>query len=150
MAVRYQQVSFDSLVEARIGLRVTHDVRAILQGYKNVCYLSSKETSNVTNFLTGVHNVKILYLSVDILQVFCCCPDTVPVFNNLIHLTIETKRERQWKPLPAILKNCPNLVDCITYIHLDVGRRTGAYTNIVVSMREWSLVLAYHQVRSRF
>lgn len=46
-------------------------------------------------------------------QVLGCCRDTIPVFNNLIHLTIETKPDVIWKPLPAILKSCPNLVTLV-------------------------------------
>ncbi|CAH2063579.1 unnamed protein product [Thlaspi arvense] len=39
--------------------------------------------------------------------IFCCRP--IPVFNNLIHLTIQTDQEVEWEALPDLLKNCPNL-----------------------------------------
>lgn len=38
---------------------------------------------------------------------FCCKP--IPVYNNLIHLTIQTDRDVEWESLTALLKNCPNI-----------------------------------------
>ncbi|XP_010436888.1 PREDICTED: putative F-box/LRR-repeat protein At5g41630 [Camelina sativa] len=111
---RYQQVSFGSLVEATIGLRLTPD-ESYFQWYECENYLKSSEKSNVTNFLNGILNVKILHLTPDMLQVLGCCRDTIPIFNNLTRLTIETKPETEvlWKPLPALLKSCPNLVTLV-------------------------------------
>ncbi|XP_019100976.1 PREDICTED: putative F-box/LRR-repeat protein At3g59230 [Camelina sativa] len=64
---------------------------------------------NASDFLKGICNVQILYLSASTLEVltFCCKP--VPVFNNLIHLTVETRYNVGWESLPTLLKNCPNL-----------------------------------------
>ncbi|CAL9223924.1 unnamed protein product, partial [Arabidopsis halleri] len=112
VADRYQQVSFDSLVEARLGLRLTYD-QVHNQWLEPEYYFSSKEKSNVTKFLTGICHVKILYLSDETLEVLGCCLDTIPVFNNLIELTIETKPDIGWKSLPAILDSCPNLVTLV-------------------------------------
>ncbi|KAG7611474.1 FBD domain [Arabidopsis suecica] len=111
IADRYQRVSFDSLVEARLGIRLTYD--QVHDHLETEYYVSSKEKSNVTNLLTGICNVKILYLSDETLEVYGCCRDTIPVFNNLIELTIQTKPHIIWKPLPAMLNNCPNLVTLI-------------------------------------
>ncbi|KAL1189737.1 F-box/LRR-repeat protein [Cardamine amara subsp. amara] len=64
---------------------------------------------NVTNFIMGICNVKILYLSDDTLQVLNYCCETVPVFDNLVHLTIKTHEDVGWTSLPSLLKNCPIL-----------------------------------------
>ncbi|KAL1221926.1 putative F-box/LRR-repeat protein [Cardamine amara subsp. amara] len=112
IADSYLQVSFDSLVEVRLGLRLTTD-QDFNQWFENEHYLFPKEKSNVTNLLTGLRHVKTLYLSDESLQVLGCCRDTIPVFDNLIELTVETKPDVIWKPLPAILKSCPNLVTLV-------------------------------------
>ncbi|KAG7544150.1 F-box domain [Arabidopsis thaliana x Arabidopsis arenosa] len=123
VADRYQQVSFDSLVEARLGLRLTYD-QVHNQWLEPEYYFSSKEKSNLTKLLTGICNVKILYLYNETLEVLGCCLDTIPVFNNLIELTIETKEDIEWKSLPAILDSCPNLVTLVFegIHHLYAGR----------------------------
>ncbi|EOA18449.1 hypothetical protein CARUB_v10006992mg [Capsella rubella] len=100
IADTYQQMSFGSLVEAKLGLRLTPE-----QLDNNEC--------NVTNFLNGVRNVKILHVNVNMLWVLGSCRDTMPAFNNLLRLTIETKPEVIWKALPALLRSCPNLVTLI-------------------------------------
>ena len=53
---KYKQVSFDSLVEANLRLRKTPDQ-------------DETDKVNVTKLLMGIHNVKILYLSDDTLEV---------------------------------------------------------------------------------
>ncbi|CAL9223884.1 unnamed protein product, partial [Arabidopsis halleri] len=108
IADRYQQVSFDSLVEASLGLRMTSDL-IYRPMYSTDTFLESKEKINVTNLLTGICKVKILYLSDDTLEVLGYCRDTIPVFDNLIELTIKTAPDVGWKSLPALLKNCPSL-----------------------------------------
>ncbi|XP_020875437.1 LOW QUALITY PROTEIN: putative F-box/LRR-repeat protein At5g41630 [Arabidopsis lyrata subsp. lyrata] len=120
IADRYQQVSFDSLVEASLGLRLRSDLVYNQRYHETEYSMSFKEKSNVTTLLTGICNVKILCLSDNTLEVLGCCRDTIPVFNNLIELTIETKPDGIWKSLPAMLKNCPNLVTLVfevIYIH---------------------------------
>ncbi|CAH8277845.1 unnamed protein product [Arabidopsis lyrata] len=113
IADRYQQVSFDSLVEASLGLRLRSDLVYNQRYHETEYSMSFKEKSNVTTLLTGICNVKILCLSDNTLEVLGCCRDTIPVFNNLIELTIETKPDGIWKSLPAMLKNCPNLVTLV-------------------------------------
>ncbi|CAL9223888.1 unnamed protein product [Arabidopsis halleri] len=80
IADRYQQVSFDLLVEASLGLRITSD-QILKAWYATENYLEPKERSNVTKLLMGIRNVKILYLSDDTLEVLGCCRDTIPVFR---------------------------------------------------------------------
>ncbi|KFK35156.1 hypothetical protein AALP_AA5G246000 [Arabis alpina] len=64
---------------------------------------------NATDFLMGICNVKILYLSDHTLEVLTYCCKPMPQFNNLIHLTIKTDQDVSWESLPALLKNCPKL-----------------------------------------
>ncbi|KAG7548847.1 Leucine-rich repeat 2 [Arabidopsis suecica] len=114
IADRYQQqVSLDSLVEASLGLRLRSDLVYNQRYHETEYSMSFKEKSNVTTLLTGICNVKILCLSDNTLEVLGCCRDTIPVFNNLIELTIETKPDGIWKSLPAMLKNSPNLVTLV-------------------------------------
>ncbi|XP_010502123.1 PREDICTED: putative F-box/LRR-repeat protein At4g00320 [Camelina sativa] len=96
IADRYQQVSFNSLVEAKLKLRRTSGDIA-------------KDKINVTRLLTGICNVKILYLSYATLKVLGLCPVTMPVFENLIQLTIKTALDVGWEPLLPLLNNSPNL-----------------------------------------
>ncbi|KAG7566481.1 FBD domain [Arabidopsis suecica] len=112
VAAKYPKVNFDSLVEASIGLQMTsHQVfrgRDLVNrhhGYKRC------KGANVADFLMGICNVKILYLSSEALEVltFCCKKEEIPVFNKLFHLTIETDQDVDWESLPELLKNCPNL-----------------------------------------
>ncbi|KAL9281996.1 putative F-box/LRR-repeat protein [Arabidopsis thaliana] len=91
---KYKQVRFDSLVEANLGLR------------KNQ---AEPDKINVTKLLMGLRNVKILYLSNDTLEVLACCRERIPVFDNLLELTIKTTPYVGWKSLPPLLKSCPSL-----------------------------------------
>ncbi|KAG7610884.1 Leucine-rich repeat 2 [Arabidopsis suecica] len=91
---KYKQVRFDSLVEANLGLR------------KNQ---AEPDKINVTKLLMGLHNLKILYLSNDILEVLACCRERIPVFDNLLELTIKTTPYVGWKSLQPLLKSYPSL-----------------------------------------
>ncbi|CAF2048547.1 unnamed protein product [Brassica napus] len=64
---------------------------------------------NATNFLMGICNVKILYLSEYTLEVGTYSRKQIPEFNNLVHLIIKTNTEVSWESLPALLKNCSKL-----------------------------------------
>ncbi|OAO89510.1 hypothetical protein AXX17_AT5G39650 [Arabidopsis thaliana] len=92
----FYEVSFDSLVEANLRLRKTPDQ-------------DETDKVNVTKLLMGIHNVKILYLSDDTLEVLSCCRERIPVFDNLLELTIKTTPYVGWKSLPPLLKSCPSL-----------------------------------------
>ncbi|KAG7548846.1 F-box domain [Arabidopsis suecica] len=96
IADMYQQVSFDSLVEAKLGL------------CKNPKQIKD-DKNNVTKLFMGICNVKILHLTEDALRVLACCRETMPVFENLIQLTISTGLHVGWKSLPPLLQNSPNL-----------------------------------------
>ncbi|KAG7544184.1 FBD domain, partial [Arabidopsis thaliana x Arabidopsis arenosa] len=94
---RFKQVSFESLVEANLRLRKTPDDQ------------TETDKINVTKLLMGIRNVKILYLSNDTLEVLSCCRERIPIFDNLIELTIKTTPYVGWKSLPPLLKSCPSL-----------------------------------------
>ncbi|CAH8277843.1 unnamed protein product [Arabidopsis lyrata] len=96
IADMYQQVSFDSLVEAKLGL------------CKNPKQIKD-DKNNVRKLFMGICNVKTLHLTADGLRVLGCCRETMPVFENLIQLTISTGLHVGWKSLPPLLMNCPNL-----------------------------------------
>ncbi|XP_010448026.1 PREDICTED: putative F-box/LRR-repeat protein At4g00320 [Camelina sativa] len=51
----------------------------------------------------------ILYLSYATLKVLGLCRVTMPVFENLIQLTIKTALDVGWGPLLPLLNNCRNL-----------------------------------------
>ncbi|XP_020879609.1 F-box/LRR-repeat protein At3g59250 [Arabidopsis lyrata subsp. lyrata] len=100
VARKYPKVNFRSLVDATIDLAMTSDQDA------HASYEAL--VGNAKDFLMGICNVQILYLSANTLGVLTFCCESIPVFNNLIHLTIET-RNVGWESLPPLLKNCPNL-----------------------------------------
>ncbi|ESQ44168.1 hypothetical protein EUTSA_v10005904mg [Eutrema salsugineum] len=116
----YPKVNFESLVEARIYLRMSVDQAAAtqflqeasfseLQIYYSEGNQENKMVGNATDFIMGLRNVKILYLSADTLEVLTYCCEVIPLFNNLTQLTIESKPEVGWQSLPGLLKNSPNL-----------------------------------------
>ncbi|KAF8110718.1 hypothetical protein N665_0079s0034 [Sinapis alba] len=115
IAKKYPKVKFSSLVEAHISLRLTEDQSADAGSSEDEYYLESDDeeekemVGNATNFLKGICNVQILYLSAKTLEVLAFCCEATPVFNNLIQLTVESDEEIGWDSLPGLLKNCPNL-----------------------------------------
>ncbi|XP_010513719.2 PREDICTED: F-box/LRR-repeat protein At3g59190-like [Camelina sativa] len=98
VAIKYPKVNFDSLVEASVDLRTTL--------YQNE---PAGDSSDATGFFVGIRNVEILSLSAATFEVLTICCKVIPVFKNLIHLTIETDRKVGWEILPSLLVNCPNL-----------------------------------------
>ncbi|KAF8085190.1 hypothetical protein N665_0676s0004 [Sinapis alba] len=116
IARKYPKVNLSSLVEAHLGLQLSEDQSADANfseedGYFSEGYYDEgKEmVGNATNFLLGLCNVQILYLSAKTLEVLTFCCEATPVFNNLIQLTIESNYENGWDSLPDLLQNCPNL-----------------------------------------
>ncbi|CAH8310535.1 unnamed protein product [Eruca vesicaria subsp. sativa] len=111
IADTYPKVNFASLVEASLDLRMTHEQISKAKFSEDDLLKEEEGTmvGNATVLLMGICNVKKLYLSDNTLEVlaFCCKP--MPVYNNLIHLTIKTDRDVEWESLTALLKNCQNL-----------------------------------------
>ncbi|XP_019082940.1 PREDICTED: putative F-box/FBD/LRR-repeat protein At3g59240 [Camelina sativa] len=101
VAEKYETMNFDSLVEARIGLVMTS---------RQIAHASYEDlVVNATNLFMGISNVQILHLSSDTLVVLTFCCEPIPVFKNLIQLTVTTHEDLGWESLPALLKNCPKL-----------------------------------------
>ncbi|XP_019101693.1 PREDICTED: putative F-box/LRR-repeat protein At3g59230 isoform X2 [Camelina sativa] len=96
-------VSFDSLTGASLNLRMTHD-QINRAKFSDDDFIKPDEgmVGNATDLIIGISNVKTLYLSDNTLEV-------MPVFNSLIHLTVETHNNVGWESLPTLLKKCPNL-----------------------------------------
>ncbi|KAG7544181.1 F-box domain [Arabidopsis thaliana x Arabidopsis arenosa] len=81
MADKYQQVSFDSLVEASLGLRMTPD-QIVHVTCSEGFTLEPRDKNNLKNLLMGICNVKILYLSCDTLKVLNDCSETIPGLHH--------------------------------------------------------------------
>ncbi|CAG7902993.1 unnamed protein product [Brassica rapa] len=111
IADTYPNVNFPLLVEASLDLRMTHEQigQAKLSDDDIAKEKEGTMVGNATVLLMGICNVKKLYLSDNTLEVlaFCCKP--MPVYNNLVHLTIKTHPNVEWESLTALLKNCQNL-----------------------------------------
>uniref|UniRef100_A0A1J3IKV5 F-box/LRR-repeat protein n=1 Tax=Noccaea caerulescens TaxID=107243 RepID=A0A1J3IKV5_NOCCA len=116
IADKYPKVNFDSLVEAHIGLRMTGDQIAVADAtfsedgyFSEGDHVEKEMVGNATDFLMGICNVRILYLSAKALEVLAFCCEATPVFNNLNQLMVESNSETGWDSLPGLLNNCPNL-----------------------------------------
>ncbi|CAA7038038.1 unnamed protein product [Microthlaspi erraticum] len=64
---------------------------------------------DVTDLVAGISNVKTLHLSSDSLEVFHYDCKSMPVFHNLLTLSIESDKEKGWQVLPLLLNNSPSL-----------------------------------------
>ncbi|KAJ0255543.1 F-box/LRR-repeat protein [Hirschfeldia incana] len=100
VAGKYPKVKFNSLVKASIDLVMTSEQ------HEQATY--EHLMGDVTDFLMGIRNVQTLYISANTLEVLTFCCVHIPVFHNIIGLTIQS-RKSGWESLPALLKKCPNL-----------------------------------------
>ncbi|KAG7629060.1 putative FBD domain, leucine-rich repeat domain superfamily [Arabidopsis thaliana] len=98
----YLKANFDSLVEARLDLQMTHDQIHKAKFSADDPIQHEGLVGNATVFFIAICNVRSLYLSYNTLE-------PLPVFNNLIQLTVKTDRLVGWESLTALLKNSPNL-----------------------------------------
>ncbi|CAN6999227.1 unnamed protein product [Brassica oleracea var. botrytis] len=64
---------------------------------------------DVTKLVVGITNITTLHLSADSLETFHFCCESMPVFNNLLNLSIESDKEKGWQVMPILLKSCPSL-----------------------------------------
>ncbi|CAA7054826.1 unnamed protein product [Microthlaspi erraticum] len=90
----YKVVDLVSLVEVKLDLRL---------------WVSKKMFGDVTKLVAGISNVRTLHLSPDSLEVFHFCCKSMPVFNNLLSLSIQSSKEKSWQVMPLLLSSCPNL-----------------------------------------
>ncbi|CAA7016697.1 unnamed protein product [Microthlaspi erraticum] len=111
IADQYPVVKFDSLVEASLDLRMTHEQIRKAKFSNDYFFKPDEETmvGNATDLVMGICNVKTLYLSDNTLEVLTFCCESMPTFDNLLQLTIKTDREVGWESLLVLLKNSPNL-----------------------------------------
>ncbi|KAJ4884924.1 F-box family protein [Raphanus sativus] len=91
----YRQVNLESLVEAKLDLYPE----------KN-----AGERPDVTDLIMGMRNVHILHLSLDSVDViYRYCWDGLPVFGNLVNLSMGITSKRGCKLLACLLKQSPKL-----------------------------------------
>ncbi|KAL9308946.1 putative FBD domain-containing protein [Arabidopsis thaliana] len=64
---------------------------------------------DVTNLVAGISHITTLHLSLDSLEAFHFCYKSMPMFNNLLTLCIESNKDKGWQVMPLLLKSCPNL-----------------------------------------
>uniref|UniRef100_A0A1J3D2U1 F-box/LRR-repeat protein n=1 Tax=Noccaea caerulescens TaxID=107243 RepID=A0A1J3D2U1_NOCCA len=64
---------------------------------------------DVTDLVAAISNVTTLHLSPNSLEAFHFCCKSMPVFNNLHSLFIESDKDKGWQVMPLLLKSCPNL-----------------------------------------
>ncbi|XP_019101721.1 PREDICTED: F-box/LRR-repeat protein At3g60040-like [Camelina sativa] len=103
----YLQVNLESLVEAKLDLWLERKVDRL----------------DVTDLITGISNVQTLHLSpgsVDV--IYLHCKHGLPVFNNLVNLSVGSKNKRGWKLLAYLLKQSTKLE---TLIVKDLNGYTG-------------------------
>ncbi|XP_006290894.2 F-box protein At3g59150 [Capsella rubella] len=108
VADKYENLKLDSLVEARIDLHMT--AFQIMRKPNHIGFVSG----DVTTLFNGIRNVKILCLSPDALEAIYYRGERLPVFNNLISLSLGSDKPHGspfifWKKLPSLLNNSPNL-----------------------------------------
>ncbi|XP_018442962.2 F-box protein At3g59000 [Raphanus sativus] len=65
--------------------------------------------SKVWKLFHGTRNVPNLSFGPDTLEVISMCSESMPVFNNLKSLAIESHECKGWQAMPALLRNCPHL-----------------------------------------
>ncbi|CAA7061880.1 unnamed protein product [Microthlaspi erraticum] len=120
----YTCVDLDSLVHVRLSLRLwvptnTYDDDDTDMDIDGGYASSDDEQPNpappppiygdVTNLVAGITSITTLHLSPDSLEAFHFCCESMPVFNNLLNLSIESNKEKGWQVMPLLLKSCPNL-----------------------------------------
>ncbi|KAF3581071.1 hypothetical protein DY000_02028554 [Brassica cretica] len=99
----YQFVDLDSLVEARLNIWLWESTNRFDYDDGEPIF------GDVTDLVAGITNITTLHLSPDSLEAFHFCCESMPVFNNLLNLSIESHKKKGWQVMPLLLKSCPNL-----------------------------------------
>ncbi|XP_018467961.2 F-box/LRR-repeat protein At1g48400 [Raphanus sativus] len=110
----------DSLVEARLSLKLWRSTSHYdFDDDYNYDYHGSLSDldddpcppifGNVTRLVAAIRNITTLHLSPDSLEVFHFCSKSMPMFNNLLNLSIESNKQNGWQVMPLLLKSCPIL-----------------------------------------
>ncbi|CAA7039711.1 unnamed protein product [Microthlaspi erraticum] len=102
----YRVFDLDSLVEVKLNLKLWEP--------NNDCdcccdHVQREVFGDVTKLLKGISNITTLHLSPDSLEVFHFCCKSMPVFNNILNLSIESNKKKGWQVMPRLLSHCPNL-----------------------------------------
>ncbi|XP_033145804.1 F-box protein At3g59150 isoform X2 [Brassica rapa] len=110
VADKYENLSLDSLVEVRLDLLLTAGQIMRKKAPDNVGFVPG----DVSTLFKGIRNVKILCLSPDALDTLYYRGGEIPVFNNLISLSLGSDRPHGSpyifkKLLPSFLLKAPNL-----------------------------------------
>ncbi|KAG7656781.1 FBD domain [Arabidopsis suecica] len=128
----YQIVGLDSLVEARLSLKIwdyyDYNYDYEYDDESGDYYFSSSDDEgrsycysyvdderkepifgDVTNLVAGITNITTLHLAPDSLEAFYFCCESMPVFNKLLNLFIESNKDKGWQGMPLLLKSCPIL-----------------------------------------
>ncbi|KAL1209163.1 F-box protein [Cardamine amara subsp. amara] len=116
VAEDYALVNMENLVDARINLLVTEDQIKRAREPNNDLVEDDEEEEdvvlrfgNVKKLMSGIRNVKKLFLSPTTLEVLSLSCEAMPVFNNLKFLAILSHVDLGWQAMPVLLKNCPHL-----------------------------------------
>ncbi|KAJ0239330.1 F-box domain-containing protein [Hirschfeldia incana] len=109
----------DSLVEARLSLKLWMSTShydfddVYYYDYHGYLYDDDEPSppifGDVTCLVAAIRNITTLHLSPDSLEVFHFCCVSMPIFNNLLNLSIESNKQKGWQVMPLLLKSCPNL-----------------------------------------
>ncbi|KAF8109147.1 hypothetical protein N665_0102s0056 [Sinapis alba] len=117
----YDFVDLDMLVEARLNLMLwdssvydKHDDDDVYYyDSDNNCYYDAGRpegiSADITGLVAGISNITTLHLSPQSLELFYLCCESIPVFNNLLTLSIESGKAQGWQAMPLLLESCPNL-----------------------------------------
>ncbi|KAG7649396.1 F-box domain [Arabidopsis thaliana x Arabidopsis arenosa] len=111
VAKDYPLAKMEKLSEARISLLVTEDQIERARA-PNIYWVEDDvvlRLVNVGKLMKGIRNVQYLNLSPNTLEVLLKCCESMPLFNNLKSLTIESNERRGWQAMPVLLRNCPHL-----------------------------------------
>ncbi|CAF2148823.1 unnamed protein product [Brassica napus] len=116
---KYDVGDLDSLVEARLSLKLWRSTSHY--DYDDDYYYDCSGSlcddddpsppifGDVTCLVAAIRNITTLHLSPDSLEVFHFCCKSMPIFNNLLNLSIESNNQTGWQVMPLLLKSCPNL-----------------------------------------
>ncbi|KAL9302582.1 F-box/LRR-repeat protein [Arabidopsis thaliana] len=101
---KYANVNLDSLVEARLNHWVEEqELRKLRDGSSHLV------PADMMDLITGIRKVKVLHLTSDALELFYFSGQELPMFDNLVYLSIASDKKQGWQILPLLIKNSPNL-----------------------------------------
>ncbi|KAG5388186.1 hypothetical protein IGI04_029727 [Brassica rapa subsp. trilocularis] len=107
----YDFVDLDMLVEAKLNLMLW-DSSVYDEHHDDDYYDDGRPegiSADITRLVAGISNITTLHLSPESLELFHLCCESIPVFNNLLTLSIESDKAHGWQAMPLLLESCPNL-----------------------------------------